>query len=274
MNNACGRHRIIRSARDVSAPAAVRERARRGDLEHLFETRAAAPRRARTRSSARAWPPRSPSSAPSRRTDCRTARGRPPARCARQRGPRPCGFPRTTHPPAPSRSDHVTLDAVQIVEPIRQLELERAPVADVHQAVDARQRLALPHAAEQRLRRGPALRRVEAGAPVHPAHGGALLRRAHADGGLRGRQRRIHARVVGGNRQPLECQHAEAGRLAAGRRRRRGARRRLYSCTSSADAFGTRLCAGPPRRQHIHVHRRQHRRVTAARDCTLVHALA
>ena len=29
-----------------------------------------------------------------------------------------------------------------------------------------------------------------------------------ADGGLRGRHRRIHARVVGGNRQPVECQHA------------------------------------------------------------------
>ena len=79
-----------------------------------------------------------------------------------------------------------------------------------NEAVDAGEGLALPHTAEESLRRGPALRRVEAGAPVHPADGSTLVRRALADGGLRGRERRIHTRVAGGNRQPVESQEAGA----------------------------------------------------------------
>ena len=112
---------------------------------------------------------------------------------------------------APEPQLHVPLDAVEVVQPVGQLELRRAPVAQVHQRVDARQLVALPDPAQQRLRRRPRLGGVEAQTPVHRARGGqGLLRRAaRAQRGGRRGERRVELRVARPDRHLIEGEHAE-----------------------------------------------------------------
>ena len=105
--------------------------------------------------------------------------------------------------------DDGRLQRRDVVEPVRQLELERAPVADVHQRVDARQVIALPHAAQQRLRRRTRFGGIEADAAIHGAHRLALLGGIRAHGGLGGRQRRVQTRVGDGVDRLLDDERAE-----------------------------------------------------------------
>ena len=141
----------------------------------------------------------------------RTARGRlgdHRPRRIRSRVPKRAGLVRQRQ--APGDVDDVLADALvalavraepqdrpaarsaeTIVEAVRQLELERAPVADVHERVDARQVVAFPHAAQQRLRGRTRLGGIEADAAVHGAHRLALLGRMRPHGGL-GRRPAAH----------------------------------------------------------------------------------
>ena len=60
-------------------------------------------------------------------------------------------------------------DAVAIVDAERDLRLDRAPVAEIDDGVDARQRVAAPHAPQQRLGRRPRLGRIEADGAIQRA---------------------------------------------------------------------------------------------------------
>ena len=82
-----------------------------------------------------------------------------------------------------------------VVQPVGQLELERAPVADIHEGVDTWQPVALAHAAQQRLRRRTRFGGVEADAAVHGPHRLAFLGRMGTHRSLGRRQRRVEQRL-------------------------------------------------------------------------------
>ncbi len=96
-----------------------------------------------------------------------------------------------------------------VIETVRQLELERAPIADVHERVDARKVVALPDTAQQRLRGRTRLGGIEADAAVHGAHRLALLGRMRPHGVLGRRQRRFQSRVGHGVGRLLDDERAE-----------------------------------------------------------------
>src|SRR5687767_13494234 len=66
-----------------------------------------------------------------------------------------------------SHLDRVSLDVGEIVEAVGQLELQRAPIADVDHRVDAWQRITLADTSQQRFRRWPGLCRIEPDPFVH-----------------------------------------------------------------------------------------------------------
>src|SRR5439155_11262251 len=70
---------------------------------------------------------------------------------------------------AQAQRELLTLHLVQVIKAYWHLQLHRQRVGDVDQRVDARQRLALLHAAEQSLRGRPHARRVDAEASVQLA---------------------------------------------------------------------------------------------------------
>ena len=101
------------------------------------------------------------------------------------------------------------LDRGEIVQPVRQLELERAPVADIDEAVDAWKAIALAHTPQQRLGRRACLGGIEADAPIHRAHRLTFGRRRSSHRLLGRGQRRVETGVAGSVQRVLERQHAE-----------------------------------------------------------------
>ena len=83
-----------------------------------------------------------------------------------------------------------------IVESVRQLKLNRAPVNHVDQRVHTRQRLFLAHAAQQRLVRRPRLGRIEPDPLVHRPHRGGFFGRMRAHSPLGLGQQRIEPRLA------------------------------------------------------------------------------
>ena len=116
---------------------------------------------------------------------------------------------------APIRRIDRRLKRRDVIEAVRQLELERAPVADVHQRVDARQAVAFAHAAQQRLRGRTRLGGIEADAAVHGAHRLAFLgRRRPSHGGL-GRRPAAHRVVRRPTRWPRRSMTSAPSRTMA-----------------------------------------------------------
>ena len=87
-----------------------------------------------------------------------------------------------------------TVDVLRIVDQVRQLELDRAPVDHVDDGIHARQRLTFPHATEQRLVGRTRLRRIDADAFVHRADRNRLRRRMFANERLHPGQQRVEPR--------------------------------------------------------------------------------
>ena len=100
---------------------------------------------------------------------------------------------------AEPQRQRVAGDAIAIVDAERDLRLDRAPVAEIDDGVDPRQRVAAPHAPQQRLGRRPRLGRIEADGAIQrarPLHGLVERRAAGPQPRLGLGERRVEAMVV------------------------------------------------------------------------------
>jgi hypothetical protein len=108
----------------------------------------------------------------------------------------------------PEPKFHRSFNAIQIVQTIRKLELERTPVAHIHDVVDPREGIAFEDSPKQCFGRGASSGGIESRAPIHGAHEPALFRPVFANRALRLGQRRIEPWLAFDDPEIVERKHA------------------------------------------------------------------